>query len=251
MTLLVVEHVTKRFGGLVAVDDVSFQVERGELLAIAGPNGAGKTTLFNLISGVGMPDSGRIVFDDVNLTFLPPYRRAHLGLGRTFQIARPFGSASVRENVAIGAMFGSMAADINVDQSLEIADHYLQRLQLADHRHKLADRLTPMEKKRMELARALAMKPRLLLMDEALAGMNPHEVDKMVDLLLSIREEENTAIVGLVEHIMRVVVGLTRRVIVMHQGRVFLDAPTQTALSDPGVIEIYLGTPAERTDAAS
>jgi len=241
MSLLRLENITKRFGGLVAVDDVSLEIQEGELIAIVGPNGAGKTTLFNVISGVFLPEEGKVFFEDTDITQLAPYKRAPLGLGRTFQIPRPFSSASVRENVAIGAMFGTLAGKVNVDESLEIADHYIDLVGLQDHRSKAAGTLTPVEKKLMEIARALAMKPKLLLMDEAMAGMNPKDIDEMVQFLLRLKEEEKMSIIAMVEHIMRAVAGLAERVMVMHQGAKFVDAPTEEALSDPKVIEVYLG----------
>lgn len=241
MSLLRLENITKRFGGLVAVDDVSLEIEEGELIAIVGPNGAGKTTLFNIISGVFLPEEGRVFFQDKDITELPAYKRAPLGLGRTFQIPRPFSSASVRENVAIGAMFGTLAGKVTVDESLEIADHYIDLVGLQDHRNKAAGTLTPVEKKLMEIARALAMKPKLLLMDEAMAGMNPKDIDEMVQFLLRLKEEEKMSIIAMVEHIMRAVAGLAERVMVMHQGAKFVDAPTKEALSDPKVVEVYLG----------
>jgi branched-chain amino acid transport system ATP-binding protein len=246
MSLLRLENITKRFGGLVAVDNVNLEVKKGELIAIVGPNGAGKTTLFNLISGAFFPEEGKIFFEDRDITRLPAYKRAPLGLGRTFQIPRPFSSASVRENVAIGAMFGTMAGKVSVGESLEIADHYIERLALQDHRDKEAGALTPVEKKLMEIARALAMKPKLLLMDEAMAGMNPMDIDDMVQLLVQLKEEEPAmSIIAMVEHIMRAVAGLAERVMVMHQGAKFVDAPTKEALSDPKVVEVYLGHPKE------
>lgn len=245
MPLLRIQNVTKRFGGLVAVDDVSFDIHEGELMAVVGPNGAGKTTLFNVISGVYPPDEGRIYFEGRDITDLPPYRRTPLGLGRTFQIPRPFGSASVRENVAIGAMFGTLAGKVSVEESLEIADHYIERLGLQEHRNKVAGGLTPVEKKLMEIARALAMKPKLLLMDEAMAGMNPKDIDEMVELLKRLKEEEKMAIIAMVEHIMRAVAGLAQRVVVMHQGGKLVDASTEEALRDSRVIEVYLGHPKE------
>ena len=241
MSLLRLENITKRFGGLVAVDDVSLAIEEGELIAIVGPNGAGKTTLFNVISGVFLPEEGKVFFEDSDITQLPAYKRAPLGLGRTFQIPRPFSSASVRENVAIGAMFGTLADKVTVDESLEIADHYIDLVGLQDHRNKAAGTLTPVEKKLMEIARALAMKPKLLLMDEAMAGMNPKDIDEMVQFLLRLKEEEKMSIIAMVEHIMRAVAGLAERVMVMHQGAKFVDAPTKEALSDPKVVEVYLG----------
>ncbi len=235
--------MTKRFGGLVAVDNISAEIRHGEMMAIVGPNGAGKTTLFNLLNGVFFPDEGRILFEDVDVTRYPAYKRAHLGIGRTFQISRPFSNATVRENIAIGAMFGAAGSEIGVDQAMEMADHYIDIIGLAAHSGKLAGGLTPIEKKMMEIARALAMKPRLLLLDEAMAGMNPKDIDRMVDFIKRIREEEGIAIVALVEHIMRAVSGLAERVLVMHQGAKLVDETTMLALSDPRVIEVYLGQP--------
>lgn len=243
MILLKVENVTKRFGGLVAVDDVSLEIDYGELIGIVGPNGSGKTTLYNVINGVYPPDEGRVIFEGRDITKLPAYKRAPLGIGRTFQIPRPFSSATVRENVAVGAMFGTLSGKVGVDESLEIADHYLRLMGLYDQRDKPAGKLTPVEKKLMEISRALAMKPKLLLMDEAMAGMHPKDIDDMVRLLKRVREEENIAIVSMVEHIMRAVTGFAERVIVMHQGRKLVDAPTAEALSDPRVVDVYLGRP--------
>lgn len=249
MTLLKLENVTKRFGGLTAVKEMSFEIEEGESLAIVGPNGSGKTTLYNVISGVYFPEAGNVLFEGKNITHLPPYRRASIGLGRTFQIPRPFSSATVRENVAVGAMFGTLSKKIGVDESLEIADRYIELVGLSSHIEKEAGSLTPVEKKLMEIARALAMKPKLLLMDEALAGMHPKDIDKMVTFLKKVKEEENIAIVSMVEHIMRAVAGFAQRVIVMYQGEKLIDAMTAQALSDPRVVEVYLGHPPEGTHA--
>ena len=249
MSLLRLENVTKRFGGLLAVDNITAEISHGEMMAIVGPNGAGKTTLFNLINGVFFPDEGKIWFEDVDVTRYPAYRRAHLGIGRTFQIPRPFASATVRENIAIGAMFGAAGSEISVDQAMEMADRYIGLIGISSHRDKPAGGLTPIEKKMMEIARALAMKPRLLLMDEAMAGMNPKDIDWMVDFIKRIRGEEGIAIVCLVEHIMRAVAGLAERVLVMHQGAKLVDEPTKAALSDPRVIEVYLGVPPGEADA--
>ncbi|MBW1689719.1 MAG: ABC transporter ATP-binding protein [Deltaproteobacteria bacterium] len=246
MSLLRLENVTKRFGGLIAVDKVSLEIKKGELIGIVGPNGSGKTTLFNVISGVFPPEEGKVIFDGQDITALPPYKRAPLGLGRTFQISRPFSSASVRENVAIGAMFGTLSHKVNVDNSLEIADRYIDMLGLEPHRDKAAGTLTPVEKKLMEIARALAMRPKLLLMDEAMAGMNPKDIDNMVHFIKRIRDEEDIAIVSMVEHIMRAVAGLAERVMVMHQGAKLIDAKTDEALTDPRVVEVYLGHPTDQ-----
>jgi branched-chain amino acid transport system ATP-binding protein len=245
MSLLRLENVTKRFGGLVAVDQVSLEIQPGEFLGIVGPNGSGKTTLFNVISGVYFPEEGTVTFEDLDITRLPPYKRAPLGIGRTFQIPRPFGSASVRENIAVGAMFGSLAGEVNVDEALDIADETIKRVGLEAHQGKAAGTLTPVEKKLMEIGRALAMKPKLLLMDEAMAGMHPNDIDQMVAFIKRISQEEKIAIVAMVEHIMRAVVNMAEHVIVLNQGAKLVDAPTQEALSDPRVIEVYLGHPPE------
>jgi branched-chain amino acid transport system ATP-binding protein len=239
MSLLKLEGVTKRFGGLVAVDRIDLEVDEGEAIGIVGPNGSGKTTLYNLISGVYMPDEGRIFFEDKEITKLPPHERTPLGLARTFQIPRPFGSASVRENVAIGAMFGRAKA--SVDEALKLADEYLKLVGIYELRDKEAKLLTPLEKKLMELARALAMKPKLLLLDELMAGMNPNDISKIIDLLKDIRVRENIAVVSMVEHLMHAITKFAERVIVMHQGKKLIEGPTIEVLNDPKVIEVYLG----------
>jgi len=247
MALLKLENVTKRFGGLVAVDKISLEINEGELIGIVGPNGSGKTTLFNVINGVYSPEEGKVIFDGKDITKLPAFKRAPLGLGRTFQIPRPFGSASVRENIAIGAMFGTLAEKVTVDGSLEIADRYIDMVGLESYRDKAAGTLTPVEKKLMEIARALAMRPKLLLMDEAMAGMNPKDIDNMVTFIKKIKDEEKIAIVSMVEHIMRAVAGLAERVIVINQGAKLVDAKTEEALTDPRVIEVYLGHPTDES----
>lgn len=243
MALLELENVTKRFGGLVAVNDVSLQIEAGELIGIVGPNGSGKTTLYNVISGVYPPEEGRVIFQGKDITNLASYKRAPLGIGRTFQIPRPFSSASVRENVAVGAMFGTLSGKASVNESLEIADHYIELIGLQTKKNTPSGTLTPVEKKLMEIGRALAMKPKLLLMDEAMAGMHPSDIDNMVKFIKRVGIEENIAIVSMVEHIMRALAGFAQRVIVMHFGAKLVDAPTSEALSDPKVIEVYLGRP--------
>ena len=247
MSLLKLENITKRFGGLVAVDKVSLEIEAGEVIGIVGPNGSGKTTLFNVISGVYSPDGGNITFEGKDITKLPAHKRAPLGLGRTFQIPRPFSSASVRENVAIGAMFGTLSGQVSVDDSLKIADRYIELVGIETQKNKESGSLTPVEKKLMEIARALAMKPKLLLMDEAMAGMNPKDIDHMVQFIKTIKEEEKIAIVAMVEHIMRAVVGLAERVIVMNFGAKLVDAKTEEALTDPRVVEVYLGHPPDES----
>jgi branched-chain amino acid transport system ATP-binding protein len=220
---------------------VSLEIEPGEAIGMVGPNGSGKTTLFNVINGVYFPDAGRVIFEERDITRMSAHKRAPLGIGRTFQIPRPFSSASVQENVAVGAMFGTLSGKVGVDESLDIAERYVELVGLTPHRDKEAGSLTPVEKKLMEMARALAMRPKLLLMDEALAGMHPRDIDEMVVFLKKIKEEENIAIVAMVEHIMRAVVGFAERVIVMYQGKKLVDAPTVKALKDQRVVDVYLG----------
>ncbi len=237
--LLKLEGVTKRFGGLVAVNSVDLEVEEGEKLGVVGPNGSGKTTLYNLISGVYMPDEGRIFFEGKEITNLPPHERTKLGIARTFQIPRPFGSATVRENVAIGAMFGM--ANAGVDEALEMADDMLKLVGIYELREKEAKLLTPLEKKLMELARALAMKPKLLLLDELLAGMNPANINEILELLEKVKKEEDIAVIAMVEHLMHAITKFAERVVVMHQGQKLIEGPTMEVLNDPKVIEVYLG----------
>ncbi len=243
--MLRLENVTKRFGGLIAVNQVSLEISQGEFVGIVGPNGSGKTTLFNIISGVYFPEEGRVLFEDTDITRFPPYKRAPLGIGRTFQIPRPFSSATVRENVAVGAMFGTLRHKVGVDESMEIADEIIKQVGLEEHRDKQAGGLTPVEKKLTEIGRALAMKPKLILMDEAMSGMHPNDIDQMVALIKRIAKEQNIAMVAMVEHIMRAVVGMAEKVIVLYQGAKIVDAPTREALQDPKVVEVYLGRPKE------
>ncbi len=237
--LLKLDGVTKRFGGLIAVNSVDLVVEEGEKLGIVGPNGSGKTTLYNLISGVYMPDEGRIFFEGKEITKMPPHERTKLGIARTFQIPRPFGSATVRENVAIGAMFGRANAD--VDEALEIADDCLKLVGIYELRDKEAKLLTPLEKKLMELARALAMKPKLLLLDELLAGMNPKNIGEILELLSKVKQEEDIAVIAMVEHLMHAITKFAERVVVMHQGQKLIEGPTLEVLNHPKVVEVYLG----------
>jgi branched-chain amino acid transport system ATP-binding protein len=246
MALLQLNGVTKRFGGLLAVDHVSLEIHSDEAVSIVGPNGSGKTTLFNLISGIYTPDEGTLIFDGRDITRLPPYRRAHLGIGRTFQIPRPFGTLTVRENVAIGAMFGSLGAQKRVDDALKAADERLKLVGFYEQRNRPARELTPVEMKMMEIARALAMNPKLLLLDESMAGMPPKEIDTLVTFLKSIKQKEGIAVIAMVEHIMRAVVNFAERVIVLYQGKKMLEAPTAQALSDPRVIDVYLGRELEQ-----
>ncbi len=241
--LLKVEDVVKTFGGIRALDGVSIEIYEGELLSIIGPNGSGKTTLFNVINGVLKPDKGRILLDGRDITPLPPYKRAELGIARTFQIPKPWPHLTVRENVAIGALFGRERSRIDVKSALELADRILETVGLSEKAEEEAGKLTVPEKKLLELARAIAMKPRLLLLDEVVAGMNPKDADMVVDVVKRARDEYGITVVSMVEHVMRIVAKFAERVIVMNQGRVLLEGPPGEVLRHPQVIEVYLGGP--------
>ncbi len=233
--LLAVQGVSKRFGGLVAVQDVSLELAEGEILGLIGPNGAGKTTLFNLISGTLAPSQGRIVFAGQEITGLPPHRICALGIARTFQIARPFARLSVLENVRIGAFLRHPHPDAAEARAREIVD----RVGLGRYRDLPAAALTTAGRKRLELARALATEPRLLLLDEVMAGLTPTESQEFVALVRQIREEGITLLV--IEHVMKAIMSLSDRVAVLHHGELIAVDPPDVVARDPRVIEAYLG----------
>jgi branched-chain amino acid transport system ATP-binding protein len=237
--LLSVVAVTKRFRGLVAVDHVSFEVSAGEIFAAIGPNGAGKTTLFNMIAGVFRPDDGTIRFAGERVDGQRPDQVARLGIGRTFQIVRPFPALSVEDNVVVGALLRSH----DLDGALAAAHDVLRRLDLFDRRRQRASSLTLPDRKRLEVARALAMRPRLLLLDEVMAGLRPTETDRMVAILREINRETGVAIL-LIEHVMRAVMALATRVLVLHHGAVIAEGAPESVVRDRAVVESYLGAEA-------
>ncbi len=237
MTLLAVDGVTKRFRGLVAVDSVSFEVAAGEIFAVIGPNGAGKTTLFNLMAGVHAPDAGSIVFAGTRIDGLRPDEIARRGIGRTFQIVRPFPKMTVLDNVIVGGLMRGAA----VDTARDAARSILARLELDDQQAKLAAELTLPDRKRLEVARSLATAPRLLLLDEVMAGLRPTEVDRIVAILRAINRESGTTII-LIEHVMRAVMALAARVLVLHHGAVIAQGRPDEIVRHPEVMRSYLGT---------
>jgi branched-chain amino acid transport system ATP-binding protein len=239
VTLLAVDAVTKRFRGLVAVDSVSFDVAAGEIFAVIGPNGAGKTTLFNLMAGVHTPDSGHIVFQGDRIDGLRPDEIARRGIGRTFQIVRPFPNMTVLDNVIVGGLMHGAA----VETARDAARAILARLELDDQHAKLAAELTLPDRKRLEVARALATAPRLLLLDEVMAGLRPTEVDRIVAILRAINRESGMTII-LIEHVMRAVIALAARVLVLHHGAVIASGAPEAIVRHPEVMRSYLGTEA-------
>jgi branched-chain amino acid transport system ATP-binding protein len=234
--LLAVERVSKRFRGLLAVDGVSFTVGRGDILAVIGPNGAGKTTLFNMIAGVLAPDEGTMAFAGEPIAGLAPDAICRRGIGRTFQIVRPFPALSVEDNVVVGALLRHH----EVASARRHAVAVLERLDLVDKRTQPASTLTLPDRKRLEVARALATEPKLLLLDEVMAGLRPTETDRMVAILAGLNRESGLTIV-LIEHVMRAVMALARRVLVLHHGAAIADGPPAAIVREPAVIQSYLG----------
>jgi branched-chain amino acid transport system ATP-binding protein len=234
--LLSLQAVSKRFRGLVAVDAVSFDVAPGELFAIIGPNGAGKTTLFNMIAGAIAPDAGLISFAGEAIGGLPPDAICRRGIGRTFQIVRPFPALTVQDNVLVGALLRSR----DVAKARERARDLLGRLDLFDQRHRIAATLTLPDRKRLEVARALATEPKLLLLDEVMAGLRPTESDRMVAILRALNRESGLTIV-LIEHVMRAVMALASSVLVLDHGIAIAQGQPETIVRDPAVVKSYLG----------
>ncbi|MEP1205838.1 MAG: ABC transporter ATP-binding protein [Rhizobiaceae bacterium] len=236
-TLLQVNGATKRFGGLIAVNAMSFDVKEHEVMGIIGPNGSGKTTMMNLISGELRASSGRISMQGKTLSDLPPHQIARLGVARTFQLVRILPSLSVIENVVAGGAFGH--AKKWGGDALYFAEALLEKLGLADQMYQPVEALTYIDQKRLELARALASEPQVLLLDEWLAGLNPTELQVGIDLVSSLRDEGRTVI--LVEHVMDAIRSLCDRCVVMNSGKKIAEGKPSEVLSDPEVVRAYLG----------
>jgi branched-chain amino acid transport system ATP-binding protein len=240
--LLTIDGASKRFRGLVAVDRVSFTADTGEIFAVIGPNGAGKTTLFNMIAGAFAPDAGRIVFAGDRIDGLSADRICRRGIGRTFQIVRPFPALTVEDNVIVGALLHRR----RTAEARGHAHEVLRRLDLYDKRLQRASALTLPDRKRLEVARALATDPKLLLLDEVMAGLRPTETDRMVAILRELNREQGLTIL-LIEHVMRAVMALAQRVLVLHHGASIAEGEPAQVVRDEAVIHSYLG--AEDVDA--
>ena len=233
--LLDIGHLSKSFGGLKAVQDVSLQVPQGSLTALIGPNGAGKTTLFALMSGFIRPDSGSVRFAGQDITGQTPERNARLGMTRTFQIVQPFAAQTVRDNIAVGAHLHLAPRR----EALAHAEAVAEQVGLAPQLDKLASDLTVAGRKRLELARALATRPRLLLLDEVLAGLNPQEIADMIPVVRGIANSGVTVL--MIEHVMQAVMSLAEHVWVLAQGQLIASGSPAQVTSHPAVVEAYLG----------
>ena len=233
--ILYCENLGKRFGGVVAVKDVSIHLNKGEILGLIGANGAGKTTLFNMVSGVFRPTSGKIIFKDTEIQRLPPHRICRMGIGRTYQIVQPFTNFTLLDNVLSGAL---MRCPI-VSDAREIAEGIIEMLGISHLRNISGGALTLIQLKRMEIARALATEPQVLLLDEVMAGLNPTERE---DLLVTVQRVKETGVsIIIIEHVMKVIMNLSDRVYVLNQGELIAEGLPHEVMNDPAVIKSYIG----------
>jgi branched-chain amino acid transport system ATP-binding protein len=239
MAILEARLVTKRFGGLAAVSDVSFDLAEGEILGLIGPNGSGKTTLVNVITGALPRTAGTVRFQGAEITGLPTHEIGRRGVSRTFQVVKPFRNLAVRENVMVGALFGKAGGARDLATARRRADEVLEFVGLAHRAESAAEGLNVPERKRMELARALAMRPTVLFLDEVMAGLNPAEIDAAVQLIKQVRDHGVSLIV--IEHVMKAIRSLSDRIMVLYHGEKLTEGPPAEVLENPAVVSAYLG----------
>jgi branched-chain amino acid transport system ATP-binding protein len=239
-SILALEDISKRFGAIVVADGVDLSLADGEALGIIGPNGAGKTTLFGIVTGTVTPDAGCVRFREEDVTALSPERRCRMGIARSFQIPQPFGGMTVFENVVVAAAFGRGAGESSVYRHCY---EILERCGLADRANRQAGALTLLDRKRLELARALATDPRLLLLDEVAGGLVEHECAALISLIKEIRES-GISIVW-IEHVVHALIAVVDRLVVLHGGKLIAEGVPETVIRSPQVAEIYMGIPAD------
>ncbi len=238
--IMIVKNLTKRFGGLVAVDNLSFSIYKGETLGFIGPNGAGKSTVVNLLSGYLMPDSGQIIFDGVDITKKKAHERARMGIARTYQIPRPFPELSALNSVMAAVVAGKDRKNQSFEDAGGEATHYLEFVGLFGKRNILAKDLTFYELRMLEMARALATTPKLLFLDEVMAGLNPGEATRAVDLVVRAKEQFNLTVFW-IEHVMAVLIEAADRIIAIHYGQKLAEGTPEEVVNNDAVIEAYLG----------
>jgi branched-chain amino acid transport system ATP-binding protein len=237
MPILQLENVTKKFGGVAALNNVTFQVEKGEVLGVIGPNGSGKTTLINVISGVYKPELGKLIYKGANITRVKPHLRCRMGIARTYQVVRIFSGLTVLENVVVGVLNGTKHGKISMGEALKEAERILSYLGLDKMKDLQAELLNIQYRKRLELARAIGMEPDLLMLDECLAGLTPFE---MLDVIKRVKEDRDMTII-MVEHLMHAVMNISDRIIVFNEGKLISEGKPEEIARDVKVAKVYFG----------